>query len=239
MPHCGHSGQRGVLCATLAHLRGLEVRRLTLVIPERVLGAGAGAASRGTRSSPAIAAVVVGEADARHVAALWAPAPTASPNGRISGHLTGEMWRTTAEDLREVVTADHRATWATWPFLRRRRPRAVGRRAQAETSAITPTTTPTCRRPPYGFSAPTGPEAEGHDGHRDRDQPDRDHGGGLRPDRRHRRGGGQAERADRDRSEFGPCRRGDADRDHARRHVAAYRGGQVHVHAVGANPPTR
>ncbi|HEY5358032.1 MAG TPA: TetR/AcrR family transcriptional regulator [Streptosporangiaceae bacterium] len=84
--------------------------RLMFVIPESDPGAGARAASRAQEEFLSIVAAVVGEADARHYGALLFSSAHGIAGLEISGHLTEEKWRTTAEDLIAtlvVVTADH------------------------------------------------------------------------------------------------------------------------------------
>jgi AcrR family transcriptional regulator len=87
-----------------------DLYRLMFVIPESDPGAGARAASRAQEEFLSIVAAVVGEADARHYGALLFSSAHGIAELEISGHLTEEKWRTTAEDLIAtlvVVTADH------------------------------------------------------------------------------------------------------------------------------------
>jgi len=84
--------------------------QLMFVIPKGDPGAGARAASRAQEEFLSIVAAVVGEADARHDGALLFSSAHGIAELEISGHLTEEKWRTTAEDLIAtlvVMTADH------------------------------------------------------------------------------------------------------------------------------------
>jgi AcrR family transcriptional regulator len=73
--------------------------RLMFVIPEHDPRAGASAASQVLEEFLSIVAGVVGDADARHYGALLFASAHGIAELEISGHLTEEKWRTTAEEL--------------------------------------------------------------------------------------------------------------------------------------------
>ncbi len=84
--------------------------RLMFVIPKSDPGAGARAASRAQEEFLSIVAAVVGEEDAQRDGALLFSSAHGIAELEISGHLTEEKWRTTAEDLMAtlvVMAADH------------------------------------------------------------------------------------------------------------------------------------
>jgi AcrR family transcriptional regulator len=84
--------------------------RLMFVIPKTDPGAGARAASRAQEEFLSIVAAVVGEEDAQRDGALLFSSAHGIAELEISGHLTEEKWRTTAEDLMAtlvVMAADH------------------------------------------------------------------------------------------------------------------------------------
>jgi AcrR family transcriptional regulator len=84
--------------------------RLMFVIPKSDPGAGARAATRAQEEFLSIVAAVVGEADARHYGALLFSSAHGIAELEISGHLTEEKWRTSAEDLIAslvIMTANH------------------------------------------------------------------------------------------------------------------------------------
>ena len=91
--------------------------RLMFVLPKSDPGAGALAASRAQEEFVSIVSAVVGVADARHYGALLFSSAHGIAELEISGHLTEEKWRTTAEDLIATLvamTAGHRPARPTF-----------------------------------------------------------------------------------------------------------------------------
>jgi AcrR family transcriptional regulator len=95
------------------------------VISKSDPGAGARAALRALDAFLAIVAELVGETDAPHVGALLFSGAHGIAELEISGHLTEDKWRTTAQDLIATLVA---MTDAYHPATRRRSDSSAARR---------------------------------------------------------------------------------------------------------------
>jgi AcrR family transcriptional regulator len=95
------------------------------VISKSDPGAGARAALRALDAFLTIVAELVGETDAPHVGALLFSGAHGIAELEISGHLTEDKWRTTAQDLIATLVA---MTDAYHPASRRRSDSSAGRR---------------------------------------------------------------------------------------------------------------
>ncbi|PRY34071.1 TetR/AcrR family transcriptional regulator [Umezawaea tangerina] len=94
---------------------GLERVRLQLCGPEGDPTAAVRAAGRFQDEFQAIVAALVGEADARHYGALLMTSAHGIAGMELSGHLDGDKWRTTADELVDtLVRMVSDASVTTW-----------------------------------------------------------------------------------------------------------------------------